>query len=198
MPTVIAASTIVASAFRYMELSPISSLADDSEEALAAGEQYPSALRECLEASDWSFASRLVFLPRALLPLTVAADPDLPYTYALPGDLVRIHEVGDAFAAWRRDMDSLRADHPGPLRLRYTAMISNEAALPATFRDAVALRLACLLGPRWLTTASKLDRLVQLQDRALKMAARQDGRNASPNRYDDNDAGGDWVSEARA
>lgn len=193
MPT----STIVSQAFRHMEMSPISSFGDDSEQAQSAAEQYPNALDECLEFADWSFASKLVFLPPAELPLTVAADPDLPYTYALPGDLLRIHECGDAFTAWRRDLDRLRADYAGPLRLRYTARITNEAALPARFRDAVSLRLATLLGPRWLTTTTKMDRLYQLQERALKQAARDDGRNASPGRYDDNDASGDWVSEAR-
>lgn len=197
MPTAIAASTIVAQAFRYMEASPISSFDDDSEQAQAATEQYTNALHQCLEAADWSFASQLKFLPPLTLPGTVAADPDLPYSYELPGGLLRIHEVGDAFTLWRRDAEALRADHPGPLRIRYTADVTNEAALPATFRDAVSLRLATLLGPRWLTTQSKLAELADRFQRTLKQAMRQDGNNASSSRYDDGPAGGDWVSEAR-
>jgi len=196
MTTSISTSTIVAQAFRYMEASPIASFDDASEQAQAAAEQYPNALRLCLEAADWSFASVLVHLPEALLTLGVIADPDLPYAYAPPGDAVRLHEVGDFNTAWRLDRDFLRADDPAPLRLRYTSLDLNEAQMPATFRDAVALRLACLLGARWLTTQSKMQDLESRAQLQLKTAMRQDARTASQQRYDDLAQPDDWVSEA--
>jgi hypothetical protein len=196
MPTPIAASTIVAQAFRFMEASPISSFDDDSEQAQAAAEQYPTALAQCLEAADWSFASTLAFLPPAELPVTGVADPDLPYLFALPGACVRVQEVGDGDVRWRRDSLGLRADDVGPLRIRYTATVSNETSLPANFRLAVALHLAVLLGPRWLTTQSKMQALQSQAEDALKKAIRQDARNASSARYDGGADEGDWVTEA--
>lgn len=196
MSTPIAAATIVAQAFRYMEVTPPSSLDDDSPKARDAAEQYPNALQQCLEAADWSFASVLANIPQAELPPTVAADADFPYFYALPGDLIRIQEVGDGDTGWRRDRDGLRSDTAAPLRIRYTAKITNEAALTATFRDAVALTLACLIAPVWLTTDSKLQRLDALRERALKKAMMQDARSASDARYDGLPDQGDWADEA--
>lgn len=199
VPDPIAASTIAAQAFRFMELSAISSFGDDTEQALAAQEQYPVAMAQCLEANDWSFASVLAFLPQVTPGPTVAADTNLPYLFALPGDVVTLREVGDGRSTrWRRDRAGLRADEPGPLRVRYTGQIDTEAALPAGFQTAVALRLALLLGPRWLGTSGKMETLRRDADAGLKAAMRIDARQASSARYDGLPDQGDWVQEARA
>lgn len=196
MPTAIANATIVAQAFRFMEVTPPSSLADDSDKARDANEQYPEALKQCLEAADWSFASVRVDLPEVARPLTVSHDPKLPYFYRVPGDLLIIREVGDKGTAWRKDRDGLRADMSAPLPMRYTGMITNEAVLPAQFRKAIALTLAGLLSPRWLTTDSKIQRNETLCEKALKKAMRDDARMASDARYDDQPDQGDWADEA--
>jgi hypothetical protein len=198
MPTPIATSTIVAQAWRFMELSPISSFDDDTEQARSAAEQYPNALRECLARADWSFASIVENLPQAIRPQSVAEDPDLPYFYRTPSGLVRLLEVGDACTVWRLDRDGLRASDPAPLRIRYTGEITNEAILPAAFQAAVALRLALLLGPRWLGTQSKLRILEQQFDVELGRAKKHDSRSASGQRYDNNTltTGDDWSQVA--
>lgn len=195
MPTPIAASTIVAQAFRFIEATPPSSFDDDTEKAQAAKEQYPEALAQCLEASDWSFASTMALLAQAALPAFAIADADLPYFYTLPGDLIRLHEVGDAGTRWRRDAIGLRADEAAPLRIRYTANVTTESRMPATFRVAVSLQLALLLGPRWLTTAAKMQALQAQAQQTLRQAMREDARMASSARYDGLDDQGDWATE---
>lgn len=195
MPVVIATSSIVSQAFRFMERDPISSLGDDSEEALAAAEQYPLALGHCLERNDWSFAST-----RRSLSASAAdpfPDPVLPYLYGLPGDVVRLREVGPQYTRWRLDRDGLRANVAAPLPVRYTGQIDNEAVLPATFQTAVALRLAWLLGPRYLVTASKLQDIGEQWKLTLKDAMRDDARSASGARYDDLPDQGYWATEIR-
>ena len=197
MPTPIATSTIVAQAWRFMEQSPISSFDDDTEQARSAAEQYQNALRYCLALADWSFASVIASLPEASLPDTVAPDADLPHFYQPPGGLVTLREVGDRYTSWRLDLDGLRASDPAPLRIRYTALITDEARLPAAFQAAVALRLAILLGPKWLTTAGKMQSLKQDFATELAVAKKDDSRSASPSRYDDDlTPGGDWVEYA--
>jgi hypothetical protein len=197
MTTPIATSTIVAQAWRFMELSPISSFDDNTEQARSAAEQYPNALRECLARADWSFASTIASLPEATRPQTVAEDPELPFFYQPPGDLVRLIEVGEPGTLWRRDRDGLRADAPGPIRIRYTAEITNESILPAAFQTAVALRLAVLLGPRWLGTQTKLRELERRFEAELGNAKKQDSRSASGARYDnDLTDSGDWSQSA--
>lgn len=196
-----ATSSIISQAFRMMELTPPSSLADDSEKSAAANQQYDIALRMCLEAADWSFASTLAHLPAAVLAEGEAEDADLPYIYTLPGDLVRLHEVGDIDTRWRVDVvdgdASIRADQPAPLRVRYTATIDNEARLPATFQTAVAAQLALLLAPRWMPVVSRIGLIADQQRELMREALRRDARMASQARYDGLDDAGDWATEAR-
>jgi hypothetical protein len=196
MPEPIATSTIVAQAFRLMELGPISSFADDTPQARDAAEQYPEAMRLCLEASDWSFASELAMLPEIADLPSSRVDPALPYTYALPGSCVRLLEVGNETVEWRRDKGVLRASVPGPLRIRFTEMVSDETRLPATFRIAVAYRLAAMLAPVWVGAQNKTDGLEEGAARAMAKAERMDARQASPQRYDGGADGGDWAVEA--
>lgn len=197
MPLAIAAATIAAQAFRFMELSPISSFDDDTEQAQSAAEQYPNALLHCLEAADWSFASVFANLPQKVPGPLDATDERLPFLYALPGDLISFREVGDRHTRWRVDLLGLRADQAAPLPVRYTCTITNEAKLPATFRTAVSAQLAVLLAPRWLGTSSKIEALKGDAPGYLKAAMRQNTRQASEARYDGLDDQDDWVQEAR-
>jgi hypothetical protein len=198
MPTPTATSGIVSQAFRLMEMSPPSSFADDSAEATAAAEQYPVALNICLEANDWSFASVLALLPEIDdLPDGVAADADLPHTFAIPADCLILHQVGDINTRWRRDREMLRADDPGPLTVRYTATITNETALPATFKTAVAYQLAALLGARFVGTAAMQQTLFQSATATLRQAMARDRGQASQSRWDGGPMQGDWATEAQ-
>lgn len=199
MPTPIATSTIVAQAFRLMEMSPISSFGDDSEQARAAAEQYPVALDILLEGNDWAFASVLAHLPPVpTLPDGVAADALLPGLYKLPGDCVKIREMTDKTVRWRLDEGYLRADQTGALTIRYTRRIVAEAAAPATFRTAVAYQLAALLSPRWPGKASLADRLEQGTQVYRGKALADDRYGASAVRYDGGPDQPDWVAEARS
>ena len=194
----IAASSIAQQAFRFLEMAPISSFADDSEEARAAAEQYPHALRMCLEweRADWSFARRLVTLPVATLPEGAAADPDLPYVYAVPGDCVAVQEVIPGDIAWREDGEYLRADEATSLQLIYTYVPAKEDTLPSLFQTAVALQLAVLLGPGFATTRNKVADLNAALEAAVRRAVSADARSASGRRYDGRARTSDWASEA--
>jgi hypothetical protein len=198
LPT--AAASVPAQAFRLMELEPISAFADDTPQARDAAGQYPVALQMVLENTDWSFASRLASLPELA---AVALDPDLPHSYALPGDCVALREVMEPGVRWRLDADGLRADVAGPLRVRYTARVTDEVRMPATVRTLLALQLAALLAPRWMPNRAKIEGLEVRLDRALTEARRSDARTAGTRRADgrDIDTGwrggdGDWVTEA--
>ena len=194
MTVAIAASTIVQQAFRFMELRSPSSFADDSDQANAATQQYDNALAVCLEAYDWSFASTIAALSETIL--TSAADPRLPYTFALPDDCLVLREVLADGAAYRADKGALRTDQAAPLTIRYTSTIVDETAMPATFRTAVALQLAVFLAPLFVEVQSKIDRLSQQLSEAMRMAARTDGRTASPTSYSFAGSPGDWSTEA--
>lgn len=189
----IATSNIVSQAFRFMEMSPISSFADDSEQATAALEQFPEAINQCMEMCDWSFASKFVDLPEAgSLPV----DADLPFNFIRPGDLLRLIEVKPNSVQFRLDMDALRADQAAPLTIRYIAKITDESKLPALFKAAVSYRLAALLAPRWTTSANRTKYLSDEADAALKKAMRVDARSASTMRYDGMARQSSWTAGA--
>lgn len=192
----IAASTIVQQAFRVLELAAPSSFGDESPQAAAASEQYPEALRMCLEHADWSFASDLADLPPAEPGTDVVTDPELPNTFVLPATFVALRQMY-VDGNWRLDRRFLRTDMTGPLKIRFTAMITDETQLPAWFRLAVALRLATLLSPQWLGDVAKRDRIAQDAEISLRQALRFDARNASPKRWDGLDRQEDWALGAR-
>lgn len=190
----ITASSIAEQAFRLMELGPLSSFGDDSPEARDAADLYPTALRAALEAADWSFASRQVQLPEVVLDQGHAAELEMPHAYALPGDCVVLRDVMTGLRGrWRLDRRFLRASVPGPLPVRFTALVEGEDEMPATFRLALSYSLAVLLGPRWLTTHTKLDRLQRTAEEVMRRAMRTDARMASQMPA----LPVDWVREAR-
>jgi len=194
MTIAIAASTIVQLAFEAMEMSPPSSFGDDSDQAQSASLHYDTALAICLEAQDWSFASAMATLP----PVAVhaPADPDLPHAFALPANCHVLRDVMAAGGRWRADKGILRSDQAGGLTIRYTARISDETALPATFRAAVGLQLAVLMAPRFVEVQGKIDRLEARLSEAMARAARTDARTSSAGSWRDDDAP-DWIAEAR-
>lgn len=198
MATPIATSNIITQAFRLMEVSPPSSLADNSEKAKAANEQYPIALRMCLEQEDFSFARRFVVLSRANTPEGLMADPELPFFYTLPPDLLKLRKVVDNYARWRIDGDYVVADvnADAGLQIRYTRKIENETRLPATFQTAVSYQLAIFLAPKFVGSRTKRSDLQVDGANALRLAIKNDAVSASAARWDGLEDQGDWVCEA--
>jgi hypothetical protein len=192
----IAQSGIAAQAFIYMEMSPISSLADETEKAEAARAVYPQALNMLLEQADWSFASKRRDLLQTEVPANVGLDPTMPYFFKRPADAVILREVGDGHTRWELLTDHLRADVPGPLSVRYTAQIADETRLSAQFRDAVALQLAVLLSGLFVPTHTKRDALARMLQEKTLLALQVDARNASPRPWQMDRDHGDWVREA--
>lgn len=192
MSVAIANSTILAQAFRYLELSNVSSFADNTPQAQAAASEYPVTLRSCLEAADWGFASALIELPEATgLP----ADPDLPHNYVLPSDCLALRQVMPDGVAYRQDHDALRTDEPGPLTIRYTQLQEDEDRFPATFQRFVSLTLAVALAPKYVEVRAKREALAYELDQAKQRAERTDARTSSPRSWSGS-AGSDWASEA--
>lgn len=186
-------SEILAQAFRALELPPISGFGGDATEVIAAQAQYDVARHMVIEACDWSWASTLKNLAEIA---EAVEDADLPYAYQLPADCLSIRAVIPASAAWRVDGRILRSDQQAPLRVRYSADVTNENLIPATARTAIALQLAALLAPKWLPTASKMQMLkAELQD-AMARAMRNDRGQASVQPYDPTRPSFDIVAEA--
>lgn len=196
MPSPSATSTIVTQAFRFMEVSPPSSLADADPKANAAKEQYPIALKACLEQEDFSFARKLVNLPSAELDDTAAQDPELKYFYAFPADLVKFRAIMDPTVKYRIEANGVRANVPAQLAVLYTFAVEEERSLPATFQIAVSYQLASLLAPTYVASRTKRADLKTDGAQALRTAIENDAVSASHARWDDQPEQGNWVHEA--
>ncbi|QPM89155.1 hypothetical protein [Pseudooceanicola algae] len=197
MTSAIASSNIARQAFRFMELRPLQSFGENSDQARAAEEQYPNALDMVLEAYDWSFARRLL-KPAMVQPVaTLAVDPDLPFAYDLPVDLLTIRKIyGAETGRWRLDERLLRTDFAGPL-VRGTVRKTNENQLPATVRTVIACQLAVLLSSQFVSSRTKR---VEIDDNLLRVfqqAKDNDLLTASAARLDglDPSVSSDWVGQ---
>lgn len=199
-------STIIAQAMRFMQLAPITRYSADAEQRPALIDAYDQAMDDCLAAADWTFASVLAVLSaQTAAPLDVAV---LPVAYSLPGDCMAVRQVHPCDAVWRIDGMTLLADQDPPLVIRYTARVTREDALPATFRTAVALMIASRLGTRFSNGAVDTAELGELAVRTLKQAMREDAIQSAaarlfPGPGPGSDLGygtgdGDWSLEAVA
>ncbi|MEM9579056.1 MAG: hypothetical protein AAF891_00095 [Pseudomonadota bacterium] len=192
----IAASSIAAQAFRFMELSPPSSFQDDSPKAAAAKEQYPLALGLCLELYDWSFARKHATLPPIAEGSIEYDDPQLPGQFSIPGDMVKIRSTVPEDVSWRLDGLRIFASVTDALTIRYTYRVNNEALLPALFQTLVSYELAVRLAPTYVSSRTKRAQLKEDMAGAFDMAKRTDGHTASEKRYDGDDHFVDWAQEA--
>jgi hypothetical protein len=195
-------STVIAQAMRFMQLAPITRYGVDAEQRPALSDAFDQAMDDCLAASDWTFASVLAVLsPQFAAPLDAAV---LPLAYSLPGDCMNIREVHPQNATWRIDGRTLLTDQAAPLVIRYTARVTREDWLPATFRTAVALMIASRLGTRFSNGAIDPVELTELAASTLKQAMREDGiQSASARILPTSDLGygagsEDWSLEAVA
>lgn len=196
MATPIATANIVRQAFRFMEVTPPSSLADSSDAASDANEQYPIALNMCLEQEDFSFARRFAALTRANTPEGFSADPELPYFYPLPAKLLKLRKVITKNVKWRIDGIYLLSDSDGGISIRYTKEITDEMRVPATFQTAVSYQLANFLAPTYVGSRTKRADLTSDGANALRLAIDNDAVSASAARWDGQDDQGDWACEA--
>jgi hypothetical protein len=181
-PVDLATSAIIGQALRFMRLPPVARFDPQAEVLAALTEAYAEAMDDCLQAADWSFASVLANLPGSALPAGDIADDPMPYAYQPPGDMICLRAVLPSCTRWRLDKGLLRADRAAPLTIRYTARVTIEAALPATFRLAVSLHIASRLGARWAGAAIAADDIAGQALQTLKQAMRDDARSAAPQR----------------
>jgi hypothetical protein len=178
-PVSLAASGIIGQALRFMRLSPIARHDPASDLLPALTDAFNQSISDLLASCDWSFASTLAVLPPSALPLGVASDDLLTGTAMLPADLVRPRQIWPQGARWRIDGQTLRHDAPSAVTLRYTARVTREEALPATFRTALSLHIALRLGGRWAGSGFDPQGIEEAAATTLKQAMREDGVQAS-------------------
>lgn len=200
-PLNLAASGIIGQALRFMRLSPIARHDPASDLLPALRDAFEQGIEDLLASCDWSFASTLALLPPCTLPMGSVSDDTLTSTAMLPGDLVRPRQIWPGGARWRIDGRTLRHDAPRAVTLRYTARVTRDEALSATFRTALALHIALRLGGRWAGAGFDPQGVEDAAVTTLKEAMREDALQASRAPWADRGGlvyghGNDWALEA--
>jgi hypothetical protein len=149
----------------------IVSLDEPVQAARACRRRYPYARDAVLRSYDWNFASR-----RATLP---ALDGPPPFGYAaaflLPVDCLLVRSVYDAGPrGWEIEDRRILADAPAPLRITYTARVTNPMTFDVLFTDALITRLAADLAVQLADSPSRAASLHQLYREKLALARARD------------------------
>lgn len=148
----------------------ITSIDDDVKAAREVKSCFEDLRDDELRAARWSFAMKRDSLPA----LSTAPAFGYQYQYQLPADFLRIDMVNDQFPYadldnyvgrenldWVIERGKLLTDFTAPLKVRYIARIEDPNQWDASFREALACRIAAEL-------AEPLTQSVQKRELAWK------------------------------
>lgn len=158
----------------------ISSINDNSVEAIACEIHYETARDKVLADKDWTFATSRAEIAQN------ASNPVFGYqgSFTIPSDCLRVIEVfedANAFQRsenpleWEREENNINADTTGSVFIRYIKRIEATSRYSAGFIDALHHYLAYLLAVPLAQSKSLQKDMMNLYLRALKDAANADG-----------------------
>jgi hypothetical protein len=181
MPTLADISEVAICNLALAELgrgAEITSLDENSQPARACRRRYPHARDAILRSYDWNFAAR-----RASLPAS-AARPAFGYDNAfdLPPDCLLVRAIHDACTPWEVEGTRLLASTPPPLRITYTARVTNPGVFDSLFVDVLATRLAADLCVQLTENTPRAQALLQLVQLKLDEARHADAREGNSDR----------------
>ncbi|MFN9542122.1 MAG: hypothetical protein ACK59B_02905 [Alphaproteobacteria bacterium] len=149
----------------------IVSLDEPSQAARACARRFPYARDAVLRSFDWNFAARRASLPA----LATAPAFGRAAAFAVPSDCLLVRKVQDlADDAWEIEARTILADAPAPLRITYTARITNPVFFDVLFTDALVTRLAADLAVQLADSPARATSLHQLFREKLVHARTRD------------------------
>ena len=148
---------------------------------------YDSIRDEVLEARPWNFAKAWASLAKD----TANTSWQYAYSYTLPADpwCLAVQQIEDTKAKFEVGAGrKLYTDEGPPLKIAYTARITDESRFSGPFTAALVLRLALETGPQIADISSA--RFAALENRyyrVLQNAATRDGQEGNHLEYEDSD-----------
>jgi hypothetical protein len=127
-------------ALTYLGAKRITALSDDTLEAEAISTMYEQSLRSILSECLWTFATERVSLTR-IVDSPAWQNDGMSYYFQLPSDLIRIFEVSDDSAVWRREGERILAN-VSSFGILYVKYLDDPPKYTASFIEAFANKLA--------------------------------------------------------
>jgi len=145
---------------------------DQSPAGRLANRTYADIRDALWREYPWNFAMK-----RASLAANAAAPVwGFSYAYQLPSDLLRLVELSnDSDEDWRNESGTVVTDITAPLKILYVGTVL-EGAMDATFREALAARLAMEWAEPLTQTSSVGDQMATLYRNKLQVARVSDGQ----------------------
>jgi len=187
---------IVNIALRRIGANRIDDLAKSgSKEAIAARDLYEEARRDLLNLHNWNFAIKRSQLSASSTDPTFGWD----YTYPLPEDLIRLvsvhphnddHSIVDYRLEFQSSDDRVLVTNSNQIYIRYVWDIEDPNLFSASFREALAWRLARDLALALSKSASAAELADKAYRRSLSHSKSIDGIEDYPEKM----AEGDWIT----
>ena len=146
---------------------PLASLSDRSAQSMAADTVYTEIKKAALAEFPWSFALRETDLPELSVPSGQERWSDLPYTYQLPNDVVRVLGLLN-YGGYRLTGDQLHTDEKKP-RLVYVTNVS-ESHWPEFFQKVVSFDFAASVAVTLTDEVNRADVMYQQAQLARRTA----------------------------
>ena len=153
----------------------ITSLSQETEEAVLCNVLYPQIRDEVLRAHFWNFA-----IKQATLNQTVATPTfEFNYKYALPSDYIRIYSLKEVGQRYKIKGGELHTNLSG-VDIEYVARETDTTRYDAMFVTALSLRLASELAYPVAGSSERQQLLLAEYNQFIKEAKRRDGQEGTP------------------
>lgn len=151
---------------------PILAFTDQSVPGRLANRSYADVRDALVREFPWNFAMK-----RASLAANVATPEwGFSYAYNLPTGCMRLVEVNNDYGYdWRLEGRTIVTDLEPPLKIKYVGTVP-EGEMEATFREALAARLAMEWAEPLSATTSIANSMATLYKNKLQVARAADGQ----------------------
>ena len=148
------------------------SVADQSVPGRLANRTYKDIKEALLREYPWNFATKRI----ALTADAAAPVWGFDFAYNLPQDLLRLIQLdNDDDADWRNESGQIVTDKTSPINIRYVASVL-EGEMDATFREALAARLAMEWAEPLSQTSTVGQQMATMYRNKLQVARVADGQ----------------------
>lgn len=174
--------SICSNALLLLGDKPISSLTENTDRARLASNLYPSVRDSILRRHPWNCAVKRV----TLSPETATPDFDYGYQFAIPGDLLRVLQVGELGEEDDYQIEGQRilAD-TNVLRLRYVFRNEDVPSWDALLIDGVTCEMAARMAYP-ITKSASMQQVMEAKVIAvMKQARAVDGMDNPPDTLGD-------------
>ena len=173
--------SICSSALIKLGQEPIQSLSDDTKNARMCNNRFAYIRNSVLESYEWSFATKIADLALLSIPTppTLSINPNLPYLYAAPADLLKIIHGSDLYDDYEL-ADGVIYGRYSPMSIKYTWHNTNSASYSYCGAECIAWRLAADLAYALTNSQPTAEAMAKGYEMELRNARYSDSHKKNP------------------